>query len=83
MIDAQQYKVYPGTEERVYHDSFYQSLSLVVNALDNVEARRYIDGCVTLCTVCIISVWRIGCELRYRARRVYEGDDLYHTCLFD
>ena len=47
-IDAQQYKVFPGTEKDIYHNGFFQSQDLVVNALDNVEARRYVDGrCVT------------------------------------
>ena len=47
-IEAQQYKVYPGTEKDVYHNGFFLSQDLVVNALDNVEARRYVDGrCVT------------------------------------
>ncbi len=47
-IDAQQYKVFPGTEKDVYHNGFFQRQDLVVNALDNVEARRYVDGrCVT------------------------------------
>ncbi len=43
VIDAQQYKVFPGTERKVYHDHFYQTQTVVVNALDNVEARRYVD----------------------------------------
>ena len=42
-IEAQQYKVYPGTEQDVYNDSFFSRQDLVVNALDNVEARRYVD----------------------------------------
>lgn len=47
-IDAQQYKVFPGTEKDVYTNGFFQRQDLVVNALDNVEARRYVDGrCVT------------------------------------
>ena len=35
--------VFPGTEEKVYNDKFYKSINIVINALDNVEARRYID----------------------------------------
>ena len=35
--------MFPGTEKRVYHDQFFQAQNLVVNALDNVEARRYVD----------------------------------------
>jgi ubiquitin-activating enzyme E1-like protein 2 len=47
-IEAQQYKVYPGTEQDVYNDSFFSRQDLVVNALDNVEARRYVDSrCVS------------------------------------
>lgn len=34
--------------EHVFTDKFFQSLSLVANALDNIKARRYVDGrCVT------------------------------------
>ena len=43
-IDAQEYKVFPGTERKIYHDAFFQAQNIVVNALDNVEARRYVDG---------------------------------------
>ena len=47
-IEAQQHKVYPGTERDVYHNVFFKNQQLVVNALDNVEARRYVDSrCVT------------------------------------
>uniref|UniRef100_A0A1X7TB11 THIF-type NAD/FAD binding fold domain-containing protein n=1 Tax=Amphimedon queenslandica TaxID=400682 RepID=A0A1X7TB11_AMPQE len=47
-IEPQRYKVFPGTEEKVYNDKFYKSINIVINALDNVEARRYIDSrCVT------------------------------------
>ncbi|XP_071116037.1 ubiquitin-like modifier-activating enzyme 6 [Haliotis cracherodii] len=47
-IEAQQQKVCPQTEERLYNDAFLESQDIVVNALDNVEARRYVDSrCVT------------------------------------
>ncbi|KAL5005528.1 hypothetical protein ScPMuIL_018984 [Solemya velum] len=47
-IEAQQYRVCPQTEERVYTDQFFASNDLIVNALDNVEARRYVDSrCVS------------------------------------
>lgn len=42
-IVADQYKVFPGTERKIYTDQFFQSQNIVVNALDNVEARRYVD----------------------------------------
>jgi ubiquitin-activating enzyme E1-like protein 2 len=46
-IEAQEYKVCPQSEN-VYTDEFFQRTNLVVNALDNVEARRYVDSrCVT------------------------------------
>lgn len=46
-IDAHLNKVCPATEG-IYSDSFYSSLNLVVTALDNVEARRYVDSrCVS------------------------------------
>ena len=28
----------------MYNDSFFQSLDIVVNALDNVAARRFVDS---------------------------------------
>ena len=43
-IEAQEYKVFPGTERKIYTDAFFQKQDIVVNALDNVEARRYVDG---------------------------------------
>lgn len=36
-------KVFPGTQY-IYNDKFYESLTLVANALDNIQARRYIDS---------------------------------------
>ena len=41
-VDALQDRVAPNTED-VFNDSFWQSLALVVNALDNVKARLYVD----------------------------------------
>ncbi|KAM7394215.1 hypothetical protein PAMP_021028 [Pampus punctatissimus] len=41
-VDAHLNKVCPATEG-IYTDSFYSRLNLVVTALDNVEARRYVD----------------------------------------
>ncbi|XP_065836333.1 ubiquitin-like modifier-activating enzyme 6 [Oscarella lobularis] len=47
-IDAQQHKVCPQTESGIYTDAFFTRQDLVVNALDNIEARRYVDSrCVT------------------------------------
>lgn len=42
-VDPHQHKVCPETEETLYTDQFFESQDLVVNALDNVEARRYMD----------------------------------------
>ncbi|XP_048053522.1 ubiquitin-like modifier-activating enzyme 6 [Megalobrama amblycephala] len=42
-IDAHLNKVYPATED-IYSDAFFSRLNLVVTALDNVEARRYVDS---------------------------------------
>ena len=40
-------KVGPDTEEK-YSDKFFEGLDFVVNALDNVNARLYVDSrCVT------------------------------------
>lgn len=47
-VDPHQHKVCPETEETLYTDDFFESQDLVVNALDNVEARRYMDSrCVS------------------------------------
>uniref|UniRef100_A0A8W8HM69 E1 ubiquitin-activating enzyme n=1 Tax=Magallana gigas TaxID=29159 RepID=A0A8W8HM69_MAGGI len=47
-IEAQQQKVCPQTEDRFYNDAFFENQDVVVNALDNIEARRYVDSrCVT------------------------------------
>ncbi|XP_074650739.1 ubiquitin-like modifier-activating enzyme 6 [Tubulanus polymorphus] len=47
-IEAQQHKVCPQTENSVYTDEFFCDKDLCVNALDNVEARRYMDArCIT------------------------------------
>ncbi|XP_069023197.1 ubiquitin-like modifier-activating enzyme 6 [Embiotoca jacksoni] len=46
-VDAHLNKVCPATES-IYSDSFYSCLNIVVTALDNVEARRYVDSrCVS------------------------------------
>ncbi|CAA7026809.1 unnamed protein product [Microthlaspi erraticum] len=42
-IDALQNRVGPETEN-VFHDSFWENLTVVVNALDNVTARLYVDS---------------------------------------
>lgn len=41
-IEALQNRASPDTEA-VFHDTFWENLSVVVNALDNVTARLYID----------------------------------------
>lgn len=42
-VEALQNRVSPDTEE-VFNDSFWQGLDIVVNALDNVNARLYVDS---------------------------------------
>ncbi|TRY90346.1 hypothetical protein DNTS_023630 [Danionella cerebrum] len=42
-IQAHLNKVCPATEE-IYNDVFFSRLNVVVTALDNVEARRYVDS---------------------------------------
>ncbi|XP_023668301.2 ubiquitin-like modifier-activating enzyme 6 isoform X1 [Paramormyrops kingsleyae] len=42
-IDAHLNKVWPASES-IYSDAFYSRLDVVVTALDNVEARRYVDS---------------------------------------
>eukprot|EP00818_Percolomonas_sp_WS_P000344 CAMPEP_0117451102 /NCGR_PEP_ID=MMETSP0759-20121206/8824_1 /TAXON_ID=63605 /ORGANISM="Percolomonas cosmopolitus, Strain WS" /LENGTH=1024 /DNA_ID=CAMNT_0005243671 /DNA_START=3 /DNA_END=3077 /DNA_ORIENTATION=+ len=41
-VVALQEKVGPETEE-TFHDAFWESLTLVTNALDNIHARMYVD----------------------------------------
>ena len=42
-------RVGPDTEE-VFHDQFWDSLDFVVNAVDNINARLYVDSkCVWYC----------------------------------
>ncbi|XP_067886540.1 ubiquitin-like modifier-activating enzyme 6 isoform X2 [Heterodontus francisci] len=46
-IDSHLNKVCPSTEN-IYSDHFYAQMDVVVTALDNVEARRYVDSrCVS------------------------------------
>lgn len=42
MIEAQENKVGAETEH-IYHDEFFEQLDGIANALDNVEARMYVD----------------------------------------
>lgn len=42
-IHAHLHKVCPATED-IYSDDFFSRLNVVVTALDNVEARRYVDS---------------------------------------
>ena len=42
-VNALQNRVSPATED-VFNDKFWGSLDLVVNALDNVNARLYVDS---------------------------------------
>ncbi|XP_038073495.1 ubiquitin-like modifier-activating enzyme 6 [Patiria miniata] len=47
-IDAHLHKVCPDTETTVFNDEFFKDMDVVVNALDNVAARQYMDSrCVT------------------------------------
>ncbi|KAK1345893.1 hypothetical protein QTO34_008358 [Cnephaeus nilssonii] len=42
-IDAHLNKVCPATEA-IYNDEFYNKQDIIITALDNVEARRYVDS---------------------------------------
>lgn len=42
-VQANQDRVSPNTED-VYNDDFWEGLDCVVNALDNVKARQYVDA---------------------------------------
>lgn len=50
--------VCPQTESTLYTDSFFERQDIMVNALDNVEARRYMDRYamlynITDCNFCV------------------------------
>ena len=48
-VDALQNRVSPETED-VFNDGFWSETDLIVNALDNVNARLYVDArCVYFC----------------------------------
>ena len=44
-IEAHQHKVGPETAQTVYTDTFFEGLDVVVNALDNLQARLFMDAC--------------------------------------
>lgn len=44
-VEAHLNKVCPATES-IYSDTFYSRSNVVITALDNVEARRYVDRSV-------------------------------------
>eukprot|EP00041_Stephanoeca_diplocostata_P036480 m.1334633 g.1334633 ORF g.1334633 m.1334633 type:complete len:1101 (-) comp24875_c1_seq8:1780-5082(-) len=47
-IEAHQHKVEPATTATVYTDDFFRGRDVIVNALDNVQARLFMDSrCVT------------------------------------
>lgn len=47
-VECMQHKVCPDTQDSVFTDLFFKSKDIIVNALDNVEARRYMDArCVS------------------------------------
>lgn len=48
-ITAHQHKVGPATTETVYTDAFFGSRDIVVNALDNVQARLFVDSRCVAC----------------------------------
>ena len=48
--------MFPGTEQKLFNDAFFQAQDIVVNALDNVEARRYVDGYGCVVKMCSVVV---------------------------
>ncbi|XP_066516010.1 ubiquitin-like modifier-activating enzyme 6 isoform X2 [Hoplias malabaricus] len=58
-IDAHLNKVCPATED-IYNDAFYSRLNLVVTALDNVEARRYVDSRSVSCQKALLDSGTMG-----------------------
>jgi ubiquitin-activating enzyme E1-like protein 2 len=48
VVKSFQEKVCPQTENDIFNDNFFKEQDICVNALDNIEARRYMDSrCVT------------------------------------
>lgn len=50
-VEAHLNKLCPATES-IYNDSFFSRMNVVVTALDNVEARRYVDRSVQWMNEC-------------------------------
>lgn len=60
-VNALQNRVSPDTED-VFDDGFWTGTDLVVNALDNVNARLYVDSrCVYFCKPLLESGTLGGC----------------------
>jgi ubiquitin-activating enzyme E1 len=44
-LNVQSYKLYVSQEtENIFHDKFWDSLDFIVNAVDNIKARLYVDS---------------------------------------
>jgi ubiquitin-activating enzyme E1 len=43
-LNVDPYQLFVGNDtEHIFNDSFWESLSFVVNAVDNIEARKFVD----------------------------------------
>ncbi len=52
-------RVQPSTEH-IYNDKFMETLNIVTNALDNVQARRYIDSRCVSCKIPLLESGTLG-----------------------
>lgn len=46
--------------ESIFNDQFFEGLSVVANALDNVQARRYVDSRCITCKIPLLESGTLG-----------------------
>lgn len=73
-------QVGPETEKTVYSDGFFQSLDIVVNALDNVAARRFVDSRCVANRRPLLESGTMGGKGHVQVRRSAAGHLFTATC---
>lgn len=53
-------KISPDTEDDIFHSFFWESFDIVTTALDNIEARRYVDSQCVLYKKCLLDSGTLG-----------------------